>query len=163
MVDPLPPGQAGIRFRDALLAGDLDRMRLYAAMLDEAHQIELILGAALRDGRDDFAAARAYARGEDILSKLVGEPDTTLDDEAGAWIAAGRIDDRWRRTGQPLDGPVETVDDVVAAWARGVDGLVLVDAFATHPLHAAVSGYYRRGSIHALGPRPLLVLVLARP
>lgn len=153
MVELLPPGQAGIRFRDALLAQDLPLMRAWAAQLDEAHVIELILGAALRDGRDDFGAARAFASGEDILDRLLGEPDHRADEAASAWIAAGSIDDRWRP-----EGTVDNGRDVVAAYAAGVSGLALVDRFVDRPLHAAVSMYYRRGTIHALGPRPLLIL-----
>lgn len=153
MVDLLPPGQAGIRFRDALLAQDPRAMRAWALQLDEAHTIELILGAALRDGRGRFAAARAFARGEDILDRLLGEPDHSADEAASAWIAAGRIDDRWRPDGTPDSG-----GDLVEAYAAGVGGLVLLKRFVGRPLHAAVSMYYRRGSIHALGPRPLLIL-----
>lgn len=153
MVELLPPGQAGIRFREALLAQDLRAMRAWASQLDEAHEIELILGAALRDRRGAFAAARAFARGEDVLDRLLGEPDHTADEAASAWIAAGRIDDRWRP-----DGGADSGADVVAAYAAGVSGLALVDRFADRPLHAAVSMYYRRGVIHALGPRPLLIL-----
>jgi len=45
-----------------------------------------------------------------------------------------------------------------------VGGGSLLDALAHLPLHPPVAAYYRRGSLHALGVRPLLILAAtARP
>lgn len=163
------PGQTGIRLREALAAGDWETAAALVPPLDEAHRIELLLGAALRDARDGFAAARAWLDAEDgrgdwrHVCRLLaaGEPDRTLDELAAAYVAEGRVPNEWRPRGRPLDRDVRMpfADVVVAAaYAEGVGGDALLDAFADLPLHAAVAHYYRRGTIHALGPRPLLIL-----
>ena len=48
--------------------------------------------------------------------------------------------------------------EVAARYAEGVGGDALLDAFADLPVYEAVALYYRRGTIHALGPRALLIL-----
>jgi hypothetical protein len=176
-VDIEPPpaglaGQTGIRMREALAAGDARTAASLAGVLDEAHRIELLLGAALRDARGGFAAARVWmateAKGEGRarwwpLCRLLveGEADHTLDDLASAYVAEGRVPDRWR-TGVAMLEPVFTppcADVAVAtALASGIPGDALLDAFVGLPAYPAVAHYYRRGTIHALGPRPLLIL-----
>lgn len=166
-------GQTGIRLREALWAGDPVGAAAELGALDEAHRVELLLGAALRDGRDGFAAARLYLRAAaegagsplwaELLARLAGqEGDASLDVQAAGLVAARRAPDRWRPEGEPWSGgPRPGLAAVLDALARGVSGLALVDAYAGHdPLHPAVEHYYRRGSIHALGPRPLLCLAL---
>lgn len=137
--------------------------------LDSPHRVELLLGAALRDGRGGFAAARAWIAAEagegtwDEVCRLLAAPgaDHTLDDLASAYVAEGRVPDRWIPEGRALDrdvrGPCADVA-TAAAYGAGVSGEALLDAFAELPLYAAVAAYYRKGTIHALGPRPLLVL-----
>jgi hypothetical protein len=172
-------GQSGIRLREALVAGDAVTAAELALALDEPHRIELLLGAALRDRRDDFARARLWLAteqghgvpGPDRWSSfcrllVTGEPDHSLDELAAAYVAEGRVPDRWRPLGAPLDRPSSRVKmrgpeadvRVAAAYAAGIAGLALLDAFADAPLFPAVDWYYRRGTIHALGPRPLLIL-----
>lgn len=161
-------GQTGIRLREALARGDADGATALVPALDEAHRVELLLGAALRDARDDHARARLYLRADDdgdwaaLCAALCdGAPDRTLDILASAYVAARRVPERWRPGGLPLDRPVRVeLPDVAvaAALVAGVGGLALLDAFADLPLHAPVSHYYRRGTLHALGHRPLLIL-----
>lgn len=171
-VPPGLAGQTGIRLRDALAAGDAPLAAVLATGLDEAHRIELLLGAALRDARGGHAAAQLWlaadaspARGEPDprwwpVCRLLAEPgaDHTLDLLASAYVAERRAPDRWTPAGS-TELPAALDDLTVAdALVRGVSGLALLAALADRPLHAAVSCYYRRGTIHALGPRPLLVL-----
>ncbi len=162
-------GQSGIRLREALAAGDWAGAAEQVPALDEAHRIELLLGAALRDARDGWAAARAFLDAEAgrgdwrTVCRLLaeGEPDHALDELASAYVAEGRVPSAWSPEGRPLDRPVRVpLADlaVAAAYAAGVAGDALLDAFTDLPLHPAVAHYYRRGAIHALGPRPLLVL-----
>lgn len=171
-------GQTGIRMREALAAGDARTAASLALTLDQAHHIELLLGAALRDSRDGWAAARLYmaATGGGAAPppsvdtarwwptcRLLAEPDAdhTLDQLASAYVAEGRAPEHWRPEGRPLDRDVRVpYADVVAAAALtdGVSGLALLDAFRDLPLHPAVAHYYRRGTIHALGVRALLIL-----
>ncbi len=161
---PLGPGQRAIRFRDAIVAGDAALAARWAGELDEAHRYEVLLGDAVRDGRGDFAAAGAFLSGEangdwlPLCRALLGEADTALDDEAASLVAARVVPDRWVVGGRPLAERLYTMDDAARAYAAGIDGLTIVDAFAHEPLHAAVWRYYRRGTLFALGPRPMLVL-----
>jgi hypothetical protein len=169
-------GQTGIRLREALVSGDARTAAALALTLDEPHRIELLLGAALRDARGDWAAARLWLAAETHggaasaepdrwwpTCRLLAEPgpDHTLDQLAAAYVAEGRIPEHWRPEGRPLDRDVHvTYADVpvAAALLAGVSGLALLDAFADRPLHAAVAHYYRRGTIHALGARALVIL-----
>ncbi|MDP2315674.1 MAG: hypothetical protein Q8P41_22440, partial [Pseudomonadota bacterium] len=140
--------------------------------LDERHRIELLLGPALRDARGGWAAARLYlaADAHDVgparwwpVCRLLADPgaDHTLDQLAAAYIAEGRAPDVWLPDGRPpyRDVRVPYADVAVAdALAAGVAGDSLLEAFTDLPLFPAVAHYYRRGTIHALGPRPLLIL-----
>ncbi len=170
---PAPPGQTGIRMREVLLGGDARTAATLALDLDEPHRIELLLGAALRDARGGWAAARHYLAADASPATdpdrwlttclLLAEPapDHTLDQLAAAYVAEGRIPEEWRPAGGPIDRDVRVPCAdvaVAAALMAGVSGLALVDAFADLPLHPAVAHYYRRGTIHALGARPLVIL-----
>lgn len=162
-------GQTGIRFREALAARDAATAASLVSTLDDAHRIELLLGAALRDARDDHAAARRFVQveasggdwGEVCRLLCEGDPDRRLDELAAAYVAEGRVSELWRPAGAPLAGDIRwglPDVEVAARYAEGVGGDALVEAFADLPLHAAVAYYYRRGTIHALGPRALLIL-----
>lgn len=173
------PGQTGIRLREALAAGDAVAAAAAVPALDEAHRIELLLGAALRDARDGHRAAGLWLAAEagrvrwDALCAALcdGAPDHSLDELASAYVAAGRAPDRWRPDGSGVEEGTlaalrapEADVAVAAALAAGVSGEALLDALLgvrPDPLAAAVAHYYRRGSIHALGPRPLLILAAA--
>lgn len=157
-------GQHGIRFREALLAGDAATAAALVPTLDLPHRVELVLGAALRDARDDFAAAR-LAVAEDwpaVCARLAdGAADLRYDTLAAAYVASRRAPDRWTPTGLPLDRDVRSgLPDVAVAAALldGVSGAALLDAFADLPLYPAVARYYRVGTLWALGCRPLLLL-----
>ncbi|MDP2308930.1 MAG: hypothetical protein Q8P18_23105 [Pseudomonadota bacterium] len=165
-------GQTGIRMREALAGGDAPTAASLALALDEPHRIELLLGAALRDARGGWAAARlwleAEAGGEGPdrwlpVCRLLAAPgaDHALDQLAAAYVAEGRIPEVWPARGRPLDRNVRVpLADVAVAEAlmAGVSGPALLDAFADLPLYPAVAYYYRRGTIHALGARPLVIL-----
>lgn len=165
----MPSGQTGIRLREALLAGDVATAARLVPALDTPHRLEVLLGAALRDARDDHAAAALYLAAErhgdwaPLLERLAQPPDDRFDRLAVAYLVEGRVPDGWRAAGLPLIGGLSRPADVAvaAAYAAGVAGLALVDAFRDRPLHAAVSHYYRVGTIHALGPRPMLILAAA--
>lgn len=160
----LAVGQVGIRFREAVLAGETAAALGCLPELDAAHHVELLLGAALRDARDDFAAAHLYLRGDwpGLVARLItGPPDLSRDRLAAAYVAAGRAPARWQPEGRPLDRDVrQGFPDVhvAAALQAGVGGWALLAAFTDLPLHPAVDHYYRVGTLHALGCRPLLVL-----
>lgn len=164
MSDSLGPGQRAIRLRDALLEGDITWALHWAEGLDEAHAYEVIGGACIRDGRDRFAAARAFPAAlaardwRAVFERLLGEPDTTLDDAAASLVAARIVPDRWLPGGLPVSVPVTSMDEAATLYAGGAAGLGLVEACRSRPIHEAVWLYYRRGSLHALGPRPMLVL-----
>jgi hypothetical protein len=163
------PGQSGIRLREALAAGRWQEAAASVPQLDEAHRIELLLGAAIRDARGGWAAARAWLRAEggegswEEVCRLLaeGEPDTSLDQLASAYVAASRAPLAWRPDGRALDRdirPPEADIAVAAALLDGVSGRELLAVFVDLPLHPAVAWYYSRGRIHALGVRPLLIL-----
>ncbi len=162
--DSLGAGQRAIRLRDALYEGDITWALHWAERLDEAHVYEVIAGACIRDARDQFAAARAFpgalAAGDwrPVFERLLGEPETTLDDLAASLVAARVVPDRWRPGGTPVTVPVDGLEHAAALYAAGAAGLALVDACRSRPIYDAVSLYYRRGTLHALGPRPMLVL-----
>lgn len=177
-------GQQGIRLREALRRGDAAAAALELSALDAPHLVELLLGAALRDGRDGFAAAhgfvRAWAEGpppeggglsaawEELLSRLARPgPDDHLDRAAASWVASGRVPERWRAWGPaPAADPRRAPSPEVAtarALAEGAGGRALLACFADLPLHPAVALYYEAGTIHALGTRPLLVLAMTAP
>lgn len=177
-------GQHGIRFREALADGDAVLAISLLPELDLPHRIELILGAALRDGREGFGAAhdasRAFAPGvEDsaaidsleqaIRSLARPNPDRTLDDIAAAYVAERRVPDVWRPGGRPLppnaaEIPAALHPDVEVArlYADGVAGSALINLFADSDLFGPVAIYYSEGAIHAMGPRPLLILASFR-
>lgn len=174
------PGQTGIRLRAALAAGDARLAAALAPELDDAHRVEILLGAALRDARRGHAAAHLFLALDALDDRVAGparwwplcrlfvegEPDRRLDDLAAAYVAERRAPDRWRPSGAPLapdaaaairGAPFPDVA-VAAALAAGTAGDALLDAFADLPLHRPVAVYYRRGTLHALGARPLLIL-----
>ncbi len=182
------PGQSGIRLRAALARGEGAAAAGLVGDLDTAHRIELLLGAAIRDARGEWAAARAWLAAEagegtwaDVCEQLTTpSPDHTLDDLASAYVAEGRVPATWRADGADVAtfgealvsaglGGAEPDLVVAAAYARGVAGSALVGAVAAaftsvnrhSPLLRAVETYYRAGTIHALGPRPMLVLAAA--
>lgn len=164
-------GQVGIPFRMALLQQDIAGMLACLPDLDPVHRVELILGAALRDGRDDFAAARLFVAldqgtsddWEWIFQKLcLPSPDRQYDDLAAAYIAARQVPDHWSFTGTALQNnpllhplPDRSVADQLQA---GVSGPALLEALREISLYPAVALYYRQGGIWAMGPRPLLIL-----
>lgn len=181
----------GIVFRTALLRGDAAAAARAAVELDVPHRIELLLGAALRDARDDFGAAGMYLsaagpaseaglgesaeeagrRWSPLTSRLVDPGvDHHLDALAAGYIAGRRAPDRWQPEGvlpeafrvlrvpgwwRGVDFP-EVI--VAAALAGGAGGRAVLDTFSDAAPYAAVDHYYRVGTIHALGPRPLLAL-----
>jgi hypothetical protein len=53
-------GQTGILLRRLLAEGQGEEAAALVPTLDEAHRIELLLGAALRDRREQFAGARLF-------------------------------------------------------------------------------------------------------
>ncbi len=162
--DSLGPGQRAIRLRDALFEGDTTWALHWAEGLDEAHVYEVIGGACIRDARDGFAAARAFPAAlahrawAPVFERLLGEPDTALDDEAASLVAARIVPDRWRPDGTPVTVLVEGMEHAAALYAAGAAGLALIDALRSRQIYEIVSLYYRRGTLHALGPRPMLVL-----
>ena len=167
-------GQHGIRFREALADGHGALAVRLLPELDEAHRIELVLGEALRDGRDGFGAARRFAdvdgRGpvvEAIVLDLARPgADRAPDELAAAYVAARRVPDRWLGAGRAVtraeaaelraEGQLDVA--VARLLGQGAGGLALLQCLADRPLFSAVNMYYRWGTIHALGPRPLLVL-----
>jgi hypothetical protein len=99
----------------------------------------------------------------DVCRRLAtGLPDTRLDDLAAGYVAERRVPEGWRAGGRAVATDVRAAryPDLVVAreYAGGASGLALLDAFADLPLYPAVNWYYRRGTIHAMGPRPLLIL-----
>jgi hypothetical protein len=172
-MDNRASGQHGIRFREALHDGDAELACSLLASLDRPHEVELVLGAALRDGRDCFFAARNWLRASDPEQRIalvasLARPgaDGQLDALAAAYVAERRVSDRWLPDGRPLSpserlalsvsGPLDA--RVANLYGQGVGGLQLLDALSGRPLYSAVEAYYRQGTIHALGPRPLLIL-----
>ena len=169
-----PAGQSAIRLRRALAHGEADAAAALVPELDADHRIEILLGAALRDGRDGFAAAKLYldAAGSDaadptawhrVCTALSSPGDTAADDIAAAWVASGRVPDAVRGGGRALSAAeraqlAEAPEAaLVALIGAGVALDALLAAFADHPLYPAVNAYYR-GGIRALGWRPCLLL-----
>ena len=200
-------GQMGIVFRTALLRGDAAGAARAAAELDVPHRVELLLGGALRDAREDFISSRLYldlagptseaglgetaveaeGRWFPLTSRLVDPAvDMHLDTLAAGYVAGRRVPERWvperssPERSSPEQAPPEqaTGPDTfrvlrVPGWWRGVDfpevivaaalqagrgGRAVLDTFAEALPFGAVDHYYRVGTIHALGPRPLLAL-----
>ncbi len=162
-------GQTGILLRRLLAEGRGEEAAALVPTLDEAHRIELLLGAALRDRREHFAGAGLYlacetgaAPWEKLCHWLAQPADHSLDELAAGYIAEGRAPEKWLPTGLPMQfSPRQApLPDLATATQlqAGVAGLALLDTFSDVSLYPAVSLYYRRGSIHALGPRPLLCL-----
>ena len=166
-------GQAAIRLRHALANGEAEGAHAMIPELDDDHRIEVLLGAALRDGRFDFAAARGWASAaltEDWLPMcraLATAGDSTADDAAAAWVAAGRLPEGFNSGGRSvtreelaaLQATAQPDRQVVALIIAGVALEALLGAFAQHRLHSSVSAYYA-GRIRALGWRPLLLLAI---
>ncbi len=151
-------GQAGIAVRNALSRGDGDGAARAVAELDEAHKVEILLGAVIR--RADRVGAAHWASGEmHLLCRRLAEPASTdLDDHAIRFVLRRIAPERWCREG--LDAPLhlESIEDVAAALASGCGGGAVLERMKHRALYHAVSDYYRLGSIHALGVRPLLIL-----
>jgi hypothetical protein len=171
-------GQAGIALREALAAGDVEAALAGIFALDEAHRVEILLGAALRDAREDHRAARLYlaaeqggGRWDEVVRALADAgADNRLDAIAASWVASGRAPERWTPCGRGLhDGEIQSLQvdrevdaEVVALLASGAGGLAILGALSARALYPPVAHYYRRGTIHALGCRPLLVLANTR-
>lgn len=171
-------GQAGIALREALAAGDAAGVLAGIPALDEAHRVELLLGAALRDARGDHRAAHLFVAAEQEgggarwgeLARALAEAgaERRLDTIAASWVASGRVPERWRAEGRGLsDREIARLAegdeaDAVAAEliADGAGGWSLLGAMRGRLLHGPVEWYYRRGTIHALGWRPALVLAM---
>lgn len=135
--------QAGIGVREALRAGRWQAAAAGAAGLDQAHLIELLLGAALQDGRDGFAAARVFVGAWDGaggdpgaadpggrwagVCRLLcgigvgdpGEPDRRLDRRAAAWVAAGVAPERWQPGGRAPSAEAEALRRAILAGGAG--------------------------------------------
>ena len=170
-LDQVPPalGQTGILLRRLLVEGRAEEAAALVPDLDRAHRIELLLGAALRDRREHFAGATLYLACEagaapwpQLCRWLTQPADHSLDELAAAYIAEGQAPEKWLPTGLPVQNSprLSPLPDVATATQlrAGIAGLALLDTFSDVSLYPAVSFYYRRGSIHALGPRPLLSL-----
>jgi hypothetical protein len=162
-------GQTGILLRRLLAEGRGEEAAALVPRLDPAHRIELLLGAALRDRRENFRGAALYLACEDgavpweELCIWLGQPaDYSLDELAASYIAEGRAPEKWLPTGLPPSSSPRALPfpdlSVAAQLQAGVSGLDLLDTFSDVSLYPAVSHYYRKGSIFALGPRPLLSL-----
>ena len=163
-------GQLGIRLRAALVEGHWAVAAELVPTLDREHRIELLLGAALRDGRQEFAAAHLFCSleknggdwGRLCWMLGTGEPDRRLDLLAASYVAERRVPDRWIPLGRGVesDPRAAALPDVEVArqYAGGVGGLALLACFEHAPLYPAVQLYYGEGNIHALGPRPMLVM-----
>ncbi len=156
-------GQAGIRLRIALACGDVERALSELDALDDAHHVEILLGAAIRDERERHGGVGYYLRREwaELVTFLCGTPSLTLDHLAAAYVASRRAPVDWCPHGRVLTErlPEIEADVSVARWlADGVSGASILDALAGKPLHAGVAYYYHVGTIHALGVRPLLIL-----
>ena len=170
-MNPLPPGQTGIRLRDAMVAQDVAGMLAQIPTLDRPHRLELLLGACFRDGRQDFAAAHLFVALEQqpfpdwapLCQRLcLPDPDRSWDDLAAAYIATRQAPDRWQPEGGPLlaDPLLHPFPDrsVADQLCQGVSGLALLVALQKVALYPAVALYYQPEGIHAMGPRPLLIL-----
>jgi hypothetical protein len=167
-------GQAATRLRAALARGDARDALAWVGDLDEAHHVEVLLGAALRDRREDHAGVARYLAGD--MPALVrgladGAGDDSLDRRAARWVAAGHAPEHLPRGGRPLtrEERVALAGDaergVVRALAAGVAPHAILDALeGPAPLAAGVRAYLGPPGaprIHALGVRPLLVLAIA--
>ncbi len=165
---PHAAGPFAIHLRDALSAGDPDRAADLVCRLDPAHRIEVLLGAALRDGRDRFRSATLYLEASarpaaaeawrPLCARLAGKVDPTWDEVAAGWVVRHRLGDV-RDHGMGA-GPSSATPEAWVAAIRGGAGLdELLPRARYHPLHPAVSAYYR-GKIRAMGWRPALLMVL---
>lgn len=169
-MNPTPPpaidrsGQAAIAVREALACGDAASALVGVPDLDEAHRIEILLGAAIRDCTDDHAAVRAWLAGDmsGLCERLSRPPDTRYDDVAVGLVVRHKVPEAWRPFGSGPNSRVASLEDVVAALAAGAGGLDLVAQLQDRLLRPAVLQYYRDGTIHALGVRPLLILASTR-
>jgi hypothetical protein len=158
--------QAGIRFRSCLVAGDMEGAQQAVKELDQPHLVELLLGAALLDGRGDFEVARRWVEIEEnggdfseLCSLLLGEPDTRLSDQAAGWVVQFRLGESWVPEGRAPTGE-QDLEGLIRQLKEGAGGLALLEFFKNSPLYKPIYAYYRLGSIHALGFRPLLLLAL---
>ena len=155
-------GQAAIAVRHASAAGDAAAALDALPGLDDAHRIEILLGAAIRDGQEDFSAVGWWLAGDmaQLCAVLATPPDTRLDDRAVGLIIRRRAPEHWR-----ADGPaprVNTPEDVADALVSGAGGLAILDQLHDRLIYSAVREYYVAGTIHALGVRPLLILAGCR-
>lgn len=152
-----PSGQSGIRLREALVRGDVAGALAEVPALDEAHRIELLLGAALRDDRDEGVDRYLGGDWEGLCIFLAGEGRHAADLRAASLVAARRAPDRWQPNGRDWTGELD-METAAAALLAGFGGLSLLDALRDRPRWTPVSAYYRLGTIHALGCRPLMTL-----
>ena len=152
-------GQAAISVRHALLAGDMSLALAQVSLLDEAHRIEILLGAAIRDDKEDFAAIRAWGVGDTsgLCHVLARPPVTDLDDGALRYIVTRVVSERWTPNGLPSP-KVSTMGEAATALSNGASGLSLLHQLHDRLHYPAVRAYYTEGTIHALGCRPLLIL-----
>ena len=108
-----PAGQVAIRLRELLLSGDAAGAAALVAPLDADHRLEVLLGAALRDARDDHRAAALYLAAEatgaldaatwmPLCAHLSRPGDPSLDALAAAWTASGALPEHWHRRGRAL-------------------------------------------------------------
>ncbi len=169
-----PAGQAAIQLREALRRGDPEGAATFVGLLDEAHGIEILGGGALRHGADGFAAVGAWRRAmrhpadpagwRTLCAALAAPSVSTHDERAAGWVASGLVPETVPVHGPPLPasvlaelrGPLAE-EALVRALQNGASVAAVRAAFADHPLAPGVEAYYR-GTICALGPRPLLYL-----
>lgn len=172
-----PAGQSAIRLRRALAHGDAAAAAALAPQLDDDHRIEVLLGAALRDARGGFAAAREYlaiAGDADadawlpLCTALATPGDTTHDDIAAAWVASGQVPDTVAGMDRALthDERAELAANpegaLVGLIGAGAGLRALLAEFEGHPLILPVTAYYQ-GGICAMGWRPCLLLGIVAP
>ncbi len=152
-------GQAGIAVRNALTRGDAEAAARAVHFLDDAHRVELLLGAVIR--RADLVGAEHWASGElDLLCRRLAVPAAThLDDLAISFVLRRIAPERWSGEGRDEPLSLNTMEDVAVALKNGFGGKSILQQMMHRCMYRAVSDYYALGSIHALGVRPLLILV----
>lgn len=151
-------GQAGIAVREALTRGDAAGAARAASGLDEAHHVEILLGALIR--RADVSGVSFWLTGDvaGVCARLAVPAATPLDDLAVSYVLRRVVPEGWRPDGPAADFVLEGPSDVARALQAGCGGLALLRQLEDRPLHQAVRCYYAPGRIHALGCRPLLIL-----
>ncbi len=168
-----------MRLREALWLGNIDEAALLVPSLDEDHQVEVLLGGALRHAHAGFAAVGCWRRARlqpanpagwrSLCAALAAPAASAHDERAAGWLASGRVPETVPAVGPALPdavladlrGPSAEIT-LVTALAGGAARSAVLAAFAAHPLAPAVAAYYQ-GGILALGPRPLLYLTIIPP